>query len=222
MDWTYSCYGSGVVVSIIWSYQFQNNISIPITAPQYYLKDSKQQLYSKGPTYVVNAFLSFLVSWTKLKYNFVTYCDTFLWQGIDNGGVSFWLTPRPYSNCTYSMARIWAQQYHIREMKLSIGFASELYMEDRVEVVTEVHDIRWTEIRWLEDITSDKWRQFQNSDRVSECTVDQELLWLWYRDSLGTQEGKCPLLETSIRGPVRKSRLERLNACVMNCRLCEN
>jgi hypothetical protein len=36
--------------------------------------------------------------------------------------------------------------------------------------------------------------QFQKGSRV-ECTVNQELVWLWHGDSSGTQEGERPQLE---------------------------
>jgi hypothetical protein len=33
-----------------------------------------------------------------------------------------------------------------------------------------------------------------------EYTVSQKLLWLWHRDSSGTEEGGCQLLEAGTRG----------------------
>jgi hypothetical protein len=62
--------------------------------------------------------------------------------------------------------------------------------------------------RLLEDITSDKRRQFQKSS--SERTVSRGLLWLWCEDSSGTQEGECPLLEAIARGLVKGQQIGKI------------
>jgi hypothetical protein len=54
-------------------------------------------------------------------------------------------------------------------------------------------------------------------DRDSDSTVNQESLWLWCGDSLGTQEEERPPLEAGVRGLVWDSRPRGPNACVVNC-----
>jgi hypothetical protein len=51
-----------------------------------------------------------------------------------------------------------------------------------------------------------------------KCTVSQELLWLWDRDSLGIQQRERPSWEAGTRGIMRDSRPRGLSACIVNCR----
>jgi hypothetical protein len=57
---------------------------------------------------------------------------------------------------------------------------------------------------------------------VSECTVSQESLWLWHRDSSGTQEGECLPLEAGTSALVKGSRLGRPNVCAVNSTSLKN
>jgi hypothetical protein len=75
---------------------------------------------------------------------------------------------------------------------------------DRVPEVSYWTDLQkssyWTELQEFvigESSRQDSRRQEEAvpEDGVSECTVSQESLWLWYGDSSGTQERERPPLE---------------------------
>jgi hypothetical protein len=54
-------------------------------------------------------------------------------------------------------------------------------------------------------------------DGVSECTVNQESMWLWQWDSSGIQEGERLPLDADSRGFLRDTRPRRPSACIVNC-----
>jgi hypothetical protein len=52
-----------------------------------------------------------------------------------------------------------------------------------------------------------------SGDEVNECTISQELLWLWSGDSLGTQDRERPPLEAVTRGLLKRQQT-KMTQCV--------
>jgi hypothetical protein len=111
-----------------------------------------------------------------------------------------------YTNCKQYEATAMIQhsrQYGtVGRAAVSIGTILELY--------TRGWQWQYFSICWTDLQTGQLLEAVPNG--VKGCTMSQESLCLWDRDSLGTQEGEHPLLEVGTRRPVTENRVRGLKA----------
>jgi hypothetical protein len=132
-----------------------------------------------------------------------------------------WLTDsKSQNNLCCNRSRCW----DIPNGKRSQLFTGESSTGISCLTELQVNSICWTDIQnsnnyWESCRQSSRRQEEAVKDRVGVHTVGQESLWLWHRNSSGTQEGQYPPLEAGIRRLVRDSRLRGPDVCILNCRL---